>query len=85
VGCPVVIPVQSQYSVMRGAAMLGAVASSYFSSLPVAMEAMSSVQQIIYPKGQESLVKRHHDHKFQVFLRMYSDQIAYRNIMGQSL
>jgi len=65
--------------------MLGAVASSYFSSLPVAMEAMSSVQQIIYPKGQESLVKRHHDHKFQVFLRMYSDQIAYRNIMGQSL
>ncbi|GJD10802.1 FGGY carbohydrate kinase domain-containing protein [Galdieria sulphuraria] len=68
VGCPVVIPVQNQYAVMRGAAMLGAVASTYFSSFPMAMQTMSKVQQIIYPKGQDSLVKKHHDLKFQVFL-----------------
>lgn len=65
--------------------MLGAVASACYSSLPIAMQAMSKVQQVIYPKGQDSLVKKHHDRKFQVFLRMYSDQIAYRNIMRQSL
>ncbi|GJQ11779.1 hypothetical protein GpartN1_g3570.t1 [Galdieria partita] len=84
IGCPVVIPVQNQYAVMRGAAMLGAVASNYFSSFPKAMQAMSKVQQIIHPTGQESLVKKYHDLKFQVFLRMYSDQIAYRNMMMQT-
>eukprot|EP00871_Galdieria_phlegrea_P003901 jgi/Galph1/4511/GphlegSOOS_G3136.1 len=83
IGYPVIIPKQNQYAVMRGAAMLGAVASQAYSSLPDAMVSMSKVQQVIYPHSVESSVRKFHDQKFKVFLKMHSHQIEYRSIMNQ--
>ncbi|MBI4700123.1 MAG: FGGY-family carbohydrate kinase [Deltaproteobacteria bacterium] len=77
-GCPVVLPREPE-AVLLGAAMVGAVAAGLQPSVPAAMAAMSGVERTIAPSGGE--VARYHEAKHAVFLRMYEDQMAYREIM----
>lgn len=76
-GCPVVLPSDSE-AVLLGSAMLGAAASGHFSSLPEAIEAMSSVGARIEPRKH---TQSYHAAKYQVFLEMYEDQMKYRRLM----
>jgi hypothetical protein len=46
------------------------------------MAAMGSVDRVIEPAGGE--IARYFDAKYEVFLRMHDDQVAYRKVMGQS-
>jgi hypothetical protein len=43
------------------------------------MTAMNATGRIIPPAGGDTA--RYHDAKYQVFLRMYEDQMAYRRLM----
>ncbi len=77
-GCRIALPETSE-GVLLGAAMLGAVASGAHATIPAAMAAMSRVARVIEPARGE--VEAFHARKHQVFLRMYDDQVAYRDLM----
>lgn len=66
-------------AVLLGAAMLGAVASRDFATVAEAMTKMSAVERIIAPS--EGSVRRYHQAKHEVFLRMYDDQLSYNELM----
>ncbi|MRG91190.1 FGGY-family carbohydrate kinase [Polyangium spumosum] len=77
-GCRVILPREPE-AVLLGAAMLGAVASGDRPTVLAAMGAMSEAGAVVLPTGGD--VKRFHDRKHRVFLRMYEDQMAYRALM----
>lgn len=83
-GCRIVLP-REREAVLLGSAMLGAVASGYYDSLPVAMAAMNAEGTSIVPgttgKAGLLVVRAYHTAKHDVFLRMYEDQQAYRSLM----
>lgn len=76
--CTVVMPREPE-AVLLGAAMLGAVAAGAHPSLQAAMTAMNAAERIIEPAAGETYA--FHARKHQVFLRMYEDQLAYRQLM----
>ena len=78
-GCRVVLPREPE-AVLRGAGMLGAVASGDQPGVAAAMAALSGAGAVIEPAG--GAVGRYHDAKFRVFQRMYDDQMAYRGLMS---
>ena len=65
-----------------GSAILGAVASGAFDSVTGAMSGMSQAGEIIEPTKTRE-VRTFHDAKYSVFLRMYEDQVAYRNLTSR--
>lgn len=77
-GCRMVLPGERE-AVLLGSAMLGAVASGHYASVPVAMAAMSAEGTFIAPGP--TAVRDYHAAKHDVFLRMYEDQQAYRSLM----
>ncbi|MCH7700445.1 MAG: FGGY-family carbohydrate kinase [Planctomycetes bacterium] len=77
-GCRMVLPGERE-AVLLGSAMLGAVASGHYDSVPVAMAAMNSEGTSIAPGP--TAVRDYHAAKHDVFLRMYEDQQAYRSLM----
>jgi len=77
-GCRIVLPRESE-AVLLGSAMMGAVAAGDRSSLLEAMGAMSASREVVEPAGGE--VRGFHQRKYQVFHRMYEDQLAYARIM----
>lgn len=77
-GCRIVLPKEPE-AVLLGSAILGAVASGRFPSVIAAMGAMNRVGSIIKPSARK--VRAYHDAKFGVFLRMYEDSMAYREMM----
>jgi FGGY-family pentulose kinase len=77
--CRIVLPDEPE-AILLGAAMLGAVAGGAHASLPAAMAAMSRAGTTLPPA--EGAVRRYHDAKYAVFLRMYHDQMAYRSLMA---
>jgi FGGY-family pentulose kinase len=77
-GCRIVLPREPE-AVLLGAAILGAVASGDQSSVVGAMGQMTSAGRVVEPGGRE--VARFHGRKHGVFLRMYEDQMAYRELM----
>jgi FGGY-family pentulose kinase len=77
-GCRIVLPAEPE-AVLLGSALLGAVASGDFDSVIAGMGAMNHADKVIEPAGGEA--SRYHDAKYRVFHRMYSDQIAYRQLM----
>ncbi len=77
-GCRIVLSEEPE-AVLLGAAILGAVASADHASIESAMATMSRAGRIIEPDTSEST---YHDRKYDVFKRMYSDQVAYRAIMN---
>jgi FGGY-family pentulose kinase len=78
-GCTLVLPAESE-AVLLGSAVLGAVASGVYTSVNQAIGAMNNTGRIIQPGNSE--VRSYHDKKYQVFLKMYRDQMSYNEIMG---
>src|SRR5205814_6939871 len=77
-GCRVILPEESE-AVLLGAAVLGAVASGDQPDVLSAMVKMDRTGAEITPGN--AAVRDYHDRKHRVFLRMYDDQIAYRNAL----
>ena len=77
-GCRIVLPRESE-SVLLGSAMLGAVAAGEHATLLSAMAAMSGGDRVISPN--EGAVANYHQAKYQVFQRLHSDQLAYRELI----
>jgi FGGY-family pentulose kinase len=80
-GCRIVLPREPE-AVLLGSAILGAVASGNFASIPEAMAAMNVAGKIITPDSGP--VRQYHEGKHAVFQRMYEDEMAYRAIVKQS-
>jgi len=45
------------------------------------MESMNRAGKRVLP--QQGKIREFHDRKYKVFLRMYEDQLAYRELMGR--
>lgn len=78
VGLPMLKPHEKD-SVLVGAAILGACASQYFNSVQDAISNMGGDADVIQPNVA---IKEYHDKKYQVFTRMFQDQLRYRTIMN---
>ena len=81
-GCRIVLPAEPE-AVLLGSAILGAAASGDFGSVTEAMGALSRTGATIEPAGGE--VARYHDGKRRVFQRMVDDQLAYRELMAETV
>lgn len=77
-GCRLLLPRETD-AVLLGAAVLGAVAGGRFSDIGAAMAAMTGVGAVITP---DVATCAYHARKYAVFLRLYEDQMAYRQLMG---
>lgn len=77
-GCCTILPREPE-AVLLGAAILAAVAAGDFKSVMDGMSVMNSVGGIVEPSGGD--VRRFHDAKHQVFLRMHDDLLKYRSVM----
>lgn len=77
-GCRIALPQEAE-AVLLGSAMMGAVAAGDHPSLLAAMGAMSAAKEVVVPSPGE--VAHFHDRKYQVFHRMYEDQLTYAGIM----
>jgi FGGY-family pentulose kinase len=80
-GCRVVLPAEPE-AVLLGSALLGAVASRDFPSVIDAMAAMNRTERVIEPGGDA--VRRYHAARYEIFHRMYDDQLAYREMMKEA-
>ncbi|WP_309380355.1 FGGY-family carbohydrate kinase [Cerasicoccus frondis] len=76
--CRILLP-KEQEAVILGSAMLGAVAAGEYDSLKLAMSAMSRPGAEIQPSTES---KAYHGAKYQVFHRLYEDQLAYAALMS---
>ena len=76
--CRLILPKEPE-AVLLGSAMLGAVASKSFTDLKEAMSSMSAKGKTINPEIE---TKEYHSKKYQVFHKLYEDQIKYKNIMN---
>lgn len=79
-GCVMVLPEESE-AVLLGSAMLGSVASGFYSDIPNAMNAMSRIGRAVTP--QTDRIKRFYDMKYQVFHQMYEDDMKYKQLMSE--
>ncbi|XP_051553572.1 FGGY carbohydrate kinase domain-containing protein isoform X4 [Myxocyprinus asiaticus] len=76
-GLPVVLPAERE-AVLVGAAVLGACASSDYSSIQEAMEKMTEIGHVVRPNNElESFYRK----KYAVFLRLYNHQKEYLKLM----
>lgn len=78
-GCRLLLPKEPE-AVLMGAAVLGAVAAKQFGSVIDAMAAMNAIGG--EQKAAAGEVVSYHQAKYEVFLRMYQDQLVYRETMG---
>jgi FGGY-family pentulose kinase len=77
-GCDLVLPAEPE-AVLLGSAILGAVASGTHKSVLDAMAAMNHAGETIPPAVGD--IRKYHDARHAVFLRMYDDFMAYREMM----
>lgn len=77
-GCTIILPREPE-AVLLGSAILGAVASGDRESFTDAMGRMSGAGERQEPHGGD--VRRFHDAKHRVFLKMYEDFQTYRRMM----
>ncbi|XP_069365736.1 FGGY carbohydrate kinase domain-containing protein [Maniola hyperantus] len=80
VGLPILQPHEKD-SVLVGSAILGANASRHFNSVQAAVQSMGGTADVVHANPN---VKSFHDKKYEVFLKMFQDQVVYRNIMNIS-
>jgi FGGY-family pentulose kinase len=80
-GCRIILPEEPE-SVLLGSAILGAVASAQYTSVIEAMAGMTRAGKSIKPAAGAQA--EYHTAKYNVFKRMYDDQIAYHDIMNHS-
>jgi len=78
-GRMIAIP-RDKETVLIGAATAGACAGGSYKCLEDAMKAMNHVGRVIKP-NQDPALALYHERKYQVFLKLYKDHMAYRNIM----
>lgn len=78
-GCVMLLPEETE-AVILGSAMLGSVAAGFYSDIPDAMNAMSRISRSVMPQTEK--IKRFYDRKYQVFHRMYEDDMAYKQLMS---
>jgi ribulose kinase len=78
-GCRILLPREPE-AVLLGAAVLGAVASGDQPGVLEAMAAMNAVATAIEPEA--GAVAAYHQRKHRVFQRMYTDQVAYAQLMA---
>jgi FGGY-family pentulose kinase len=76
-GCDLVLPKEPE-AVLLGSAILGAVAAKAYPTILEAMTAMTAVASTIEPNTETA---GYHRKKYQVYHRMYDDQMAYRELM----
>lgn len=76
-GMPVILP-DAEESVLLGAAIIGARASSKFAHIQEAMFAMGGNGTVAMPHDSEH---KYHEKKYQVYKRMLDDQKSYKEIM----
>ncbi len=81
-GCSLILPEEPE-AVLLGSAILGAVAAGAFPDIAAGMAGMSRAGQTMEPAAGRLRV--YHDAKYQVFLRLYEDQMAYRKLMEPTL
>jgi FGGY-family pentulose kinase len=81
-GCKIILPAETE-AVLLGSAILGAVASGTYASVFEAMAKMNRSGNIIHPQSGE--IEIYHNKKYNVFLKMYDDQITYNNLMHSSM
>ncbi|MDR3437040.1 FGGY-family carbohydrate kinase [Telmatospirillum sp.] len=79
-GCRLILAEEPE-AVLLGSAVLGAVAGQAFDSVTAAMGAMTRSGTVIEPAGGATAA--YHNAKYDVFKRMYDDQMAYRSLMGK--
>jgi FGGY-family pentulose kinase len=78
-GCDLVLPKEPE-AVLLGSAILGAVAAKAYPTILEAMTTMTAVASAIQPN---TATADYHQRKYQVHHRMYDDQMAYRELMGE--
>ena len=76
-GCQLILPEEME-SVLLGSAMLGAVASGEYRHIGEAMRNMSHFGKLIRPNRKH---RAFHEKKYQVFHKLYTDQMHYKEIM----
>ncbi len=81
-GCRIVLSEEPE-AVLLGSAILGATACGDFESVPAAMAVMGRAADVIEPAGED--VKKYHDAKHRVYHRMYEDQMAYRELVQDTV
>lgn len=77
VNLPILCPNETE-SVLVGSAILGACAANYFPNITTAIKSMGGTGTIIKPNIKDVT---YHDKKYKVFMKMYENQMVYRNIM----
>ncbi|XP_041359410.1 FGGY carbohydrate kinase domain-containing protein-like isoform X2 [Gigantopelta aegis] len=80
IGLPIILPDTSE-TVLLGSAILGACASHTFASTEEALKQMGGQGTAISPNDY---VKRFHDKKYKVFLKMLEHQKEYQTIMAST-
>jgi FGGY-family pentulose kinase len=78
-GCRIILPKEPE-AVLLGSAILGATAAGAFASIREAMRTMSTAGEVIAPAGGST--REYHNRKYNVFQRMFADQMAYRKLMA---
>lgn len=74
---PVVCPEESE-AVILGSSILAASAANYFGDMDTAIRKMGGSGNVIRP---DERMLDFHNKKYQVFLKMYHDQMEYKKIM----
>ncbi|XP_072378786.1 FGGY carbohydrate kinase domain-containing protein [Diabrotica undecimpunctata] len=75
---PTVCPNEVE-SVLLGCAILGACAAGHFENMTAAIQSMGGEGKVVEPNKE---LVEYHNKKYKVFLKMYEDQVAYRNTMN---
>eukprot|EP01117_Protostelium_nocturnum_P007276 TRINITY_DN2600_c0_g1_i2.p1 TRINITY_DN2600_c0_g1~~TRINITY_DN2600_c0_g1_i2.p1 ORF type:complete len:704 (+),score=229.53 TRINITY_DN2600_c0_g1_i2:149-2113(+) len=78
-GCRV--GVRTESAVLSGAAIIAASASKLFDDMNECMSRLTKFERMVQPQEQ---VAKYHKAKYNVFLRMYEDQMNYRKMMEES-
>jgi ribulose kinase len=81
-GCTLHLPQESE-AVLLGSAMLAAVAAGIYGDIATAATAMCGTGRSIRPAGGKTAA--YHDRKYEVYLRMYDDQMKYDKLMKASV
>lgn len=77
-GCRLVLP-EAAEAVLLGSAVLGAVAAGAYPTVLEAMRTMNKPGKMIHP--QTNGLTGYHRGKYEVFHKMYHDQLSYRELM----
>lgn len=79
-GRKIILPKEPE-AVLLGSAMLGGVAAGEYATVTEAMTGMSAAEKVVEPR--RGAATGYHQAKYEVFLRMYEDQLQYNLLMNR--